>query len=86
MRYSEKYFLISGQGNGKDDVYHVINNTVGDGVLETGCFVLRPTKEKLAFECLKTFFEGLSPDDERWDELHFLVERLALLWGTDEFE
>ena len=88
MRFSEKYFLLSSPGNGRDDVYRVINNTYGGegGVPETGCFVLRPSKEKEAFLALKFFFQSLDPSDERYEELKTYTEQLAILWGIREDE
>ena len=71
-------FQLSDLANDLDSSYIVRDAKTGE--LITGCFVLRPIKERLAFLILEGFFNELGENDLRKERLGKFLERIGRYW------
>ncbi len=77
---------LSDFGDGPEDSY-IVFGTYEDTIrfnknnLQTGCFVLRPGKEKPAFLALRDFEHYLKDEDPRKEKLRNWIKRLEKMWS-----
>ena len=65
-------------GDGPEDRYLVRDSKTA--ALQTGCFVLRPGREKIAFEALLLFSKLLPEEDDRKEKLVSWLGRLNTMY------